>query len=73
MLVNVTSVVVHWRDYANCKLHDLFTNYLNSSKCTHLIIKSEVCNAFVNPEESFKEGKDYLLPIRDIAVTQLHN
>lgn len=56
MLVNVTVIVVHWWDYANCaKWHALFTNYWNSSTYTHLIIKSEVYR-FVNPEQSFQEG-----------------
>ncbi len=34
----------------------LFTNYWNSLTYACLTIKSEVYEAFVNPEESFQEG-----------------
>lgn len=44
----------------NDRTHDiLFTNDWNSLKYTHLTIKSEVYNALVNPEDSFRESQFY--------------
>ncbi len=49
----------HRRDYANCEwacTSALFTNDWNSLTYTCLTIKSDAYEAFVNPEESFREG-----------------